>query len=442
MNKFFIKKSLSYNKKMGQVIPGGVHYSFKMPWESQQIHFVEGKGTRITDLDNNEYLDFFARFGANILGHNHPLYNEALKKALDKISSCCLTDIEYETAELICECVPCAEMVRFSLSGTEAVQNALRLARAYTGRNRFVRFSGHYHGNADNIMGGRVGNLNFPVPERFSGDFYDTEGMAKDVLESQSFLIPWNNILLLKELLENNYREIAALIMEPICINGGGIMPVQNYLKEVRDLCNKYGVVLIFDEMITGFRVGLGGAQKLFNITPDITTLGKAMAGGALPVSAIVGKKEIMQLYEKRKVAHGGTFNGYSLGLAAVNSTMKILMKENGVYYLNMEECMSEITAIFLQVANSFNIPLTIETPNSCAVFKLKDSEMNFNGNTIILQYINKFIAQAMCEYGILVSNMNRFYGNISITRKDINLFEERINYAFKDVSLYLSKFS
>lgn len=441
MGKFNTQKSNEYNKKLKTVLAGGVHYSFRMPWEAKQIHFVKGKGTRAWDMDGNEYLDFFSKFGANILGHNNSQYNESIIKALEKISSTNLSDIEYEVAEMICKYVASAEMVRFSLSGTEAVQNALRLARGYTKKNKFIRFFIHYHGNADNILGGKVGDLSNPVPVEFQGDFNDTEGKAEHILQEQSFLLPWNDLNALDYVITNHHNEIAAIIMEPICINGGGVMPNPGYLEGVRQLCDKYGVVLIFDEMITGFRVGLGGAQQLFGVTPDITTLGKAMAGGALPVSAIVGKREIMKLYEDRKVTHGGTFNGYPLGMTAVKSTLEILSEDNGKCYESMNNHMERIHNIFLNVAQENGISFEMKGANACGVYHLVQEEENISPKErMIAQYINKFVSEAMVENGILISNLNRFYGNISVNDEDVNLFEQRIKEVFQAVSGFITK--
>ena len=158
-------------------------------------------------------------------------------------------------------------MIRFGLSGTEIVQNALRLARAWTGKNRFVRFIGHYHGNADNIMGGRAPKTGDPIPSDYVGDLKGTDGRAKDSMESQSYLIPWNNADILENLLKSKGHEIAAVITEPVCVNGGSVLPAPGYLKRVRELCDEYNVVLIFDEIITGFRMGLGHNRNRCNPT-------------------------------------------------------------------------------------------------------------------------------------------------------------------------------
>jgi len=362
-------------------------------------------------------------------------------QSLERISATNLGSTEYEAAEMICKYVPSAEMVRFSLSGTEAVQNALRLSRAYTKKNKFVRFFGHYHGNADNILGGKMGDLANPIPIEFEGDFYDTEGKAKGILQDQSFILPWNNLEVLENLLQNHHSEIACLIMEPICINGGGIVPLQGYLEGVRNLCDKFNVVLIFDEIITGFRIGLGGAQKMFNVTPDLTTLGKAMAGGAFPVSAIVGKKEIMKLYETRRVTHGGTFNGYPLGMVAVKATLEILSESDGNCYDKMNTKMETIFSRLLAAGQANEISLEMKGMPSCGIFHFKqNATYDSPQGRLLATYIFKLLGEAMTENGILLSNLNRFYGSICIDDCDIELFTNRIATVFETVRDFINK--
>ena len=182
-----------YNLRVKKYLPGGVHYNFRLPWEETPIHFVKADGSRAWDMDGNEYLDLYARFGAMIVGHGNKEYNECLKETIDRVLSVSHCDMDAEALELIAKFIPSAEMIRFGLSGTEIVQNALRLARAWTGKNRFVRFIGHYHGNADNIMGGRAPKTGDPIPSVYVGDLKGTDGREKDSIESQSYLIPWNN---------------------------------------------------------------------------------------------------------------------------------------------------------------------------------------------------------------------------------------------------------
>ncbi|TNJ42370.1 aminotransferase class III-fold pyridoxal phosphate-dependent enzyme [Phaeobacter sp. B1627] len=438
------KKSSEEKKLLKSKLPLGTHYSFRIPWEARQVYFTHARKSRIWDVDGNEHLDLFGKFGANILGHNLPQYNEALIDALGQVSAANLGVIDRTAVELICDCVPCAEMVRFSLSGTEAVLNALRLARAYTGRNKFVRFEGHYHGNADNLMGGRAGPKANPAPEEFEGDFYGTGGKATDIAQHQSFLIPWNDIERLQHLVETKGHEIAAILMEPININGGGRHPAPGYLKAVRALCDRHGIVLIFDEVITGFRLGLGGAQDMLGVTPDLTTLGKAMSGGAVPVSAVAGRRKIMSLIESRKVSHGGTFNGYQLGLAAVIATLSYLRSNPQSLYGNMIDHMRLCQDHLRSEGQAYGIPLSITGEPACSVFSYAPTQADeapdpkaqfFRANAV------KLIGEAMAEKGVLLSNLNRLYGNVSLESEDVDLFRERTTQAFEKVAAFAARF-
>ncbi|NHZ36788.1 aspartate aminotransferase family protein [Massilia rubra] len=436
---FNTARSKSYNDRLKQVVPGGAHYSFRMPWESKQIHFVGGHGARLRDMDGNEYLDFFSKFGANILGHNDRRYNARLADILNGAAAVNLGANEAEAAEMICAFVPSAEMVRFSLSGTDAVLNALRLARAYTGKSRFIRFFTHYHGNADSLLGGRVGNLDYPLAESFDRDITDTDGKASGATQ-EAFLLPWNDLPTLERVLSAYGDQIAAVLTEPICINGGGVAPQAGYLEGMRRLCDAHGIVLVFDEVITGFRVGLGGAQALVDVMPDLTTLGKAMAGGALPVSAIAGRREIMNLYTARKVVHGGTFNGYALGMAAVRATLDILSEDNGDCYTHLATHMRKIHHIFVHVAAQYGLTFEIQGLDAAGVFHFRPRAELGASSAMIAQYAVKLTSEAMAECGILVSNMNRLYGSIAVDDSDIALFEERIDEVFKIVAPFVEK--
>lgn len=423
-----------YSQQIKKYLPGGVHYNFNLPWEETPLHFTNTKNSRVFDMDGKEYLDLYARFGAMIVGHGNKEYNEQLMDVINRVLCVSHCDIDLEVLELINKYVPSAESIRFGLSGTEIVQNALRVARAYTGKNRFVRFENHYHGNADNIMGGKVKNKKYPVPSDYFGDFKGTAGRATDILENQSFLIPWNNEEALKNLFETNADEIAAVIMEPVCVNGGSVEPKEGYLKTVRELCDKYGVLLIFDEIITGVRMGLNCAQGYYDVMPDLTTLGKAIAGGGVPVSALVGKKEIMQLLESKKVVHAGTFNGYPLGAAAIKATFDILSRNNGEVYNNMNLQMSKIHSILEKNAKEAGIELVVQGPLGCGAYHCCAEKLN-SPSEYDFEIMSKDIILNTClqNRGILVSSVSRLYPNITLTDEDVQWFDQRSKLALED---------
>lgn len=426
-----LTKMQLYNHRVKKILPGGVHYNFRLPWEETPIHYTSTKRSRVWDMDGKEYLDLYARFGAMIVGHGNEEYIDTLRETMGRVLSVSHCDMDAEVLEMIHKYVPSAEMIRFGVSGTEIVQNAIRLARAYTGRNRFVRFENHYHGNADNIMGGKAKSIGEPIPADYRGDSKGTDGRAKNILETQSYLVPWNNIEVLEALLENKGEEIAAIITEPVCVNGGSVMPKEGYLEKVRELCDKYGIVLIFDEIITGFRMGLGGAQTAFNVVPDLTTLGKAIAGGGVPVAALVGKREIMQLLVDKRVIHAGTFNGYPLGTAAVKATLEILSRDNGQLYRNMEQKMSKIHQTLIHTAEKNAFPLIVQGPTSCGAFHCCDRPLQ-NPSEYTFDIMSKDIIVSTClaDQGILTSSISRMYPNIMLDDSDIKWFEEHVEDA------------
>lgn len=434
---FNLEKSKELNKKTMQYLPGGVNYNFRETWNTAKIHFIYGKGTRIWDVDGNEYLDFFCKFGANILGHGNQEYIEALKEAMSKIVATNLCYLEYDVCKKICDCVKSVDKVRFCLSGTEAVQNALRLARAYTKKNKFIRFVSHYHGNADNIMGGKTDVSAGYIPVEYIGDPKGTYGRAKGIMAEQSFLLPWNNVEVLEQIISEHKEEIAAVITEPICVNTKSRYPDPNYFSFLKKLCTENNILLIFDEVITGFRIGLGGAQSLFKIQPDLSVFGKAIAGGALPLSAIGGKSDIMDLYSNNYVSHANTFNGYPLGLAAANVTIDILSRDGGEVYEHMNHYYEKLLYIFKSTATRYGFEIIIHGHPSCSSF----SCLKWNGNMNIPQNMLEVVISRSCsDYGILLSNKTTFYANISTNNSDIELFKERIERVFKDACLKLEK--
>ncbi|WP_434750023.1 aspartate aminotransferase family protein [Paenibacillus amylolyticus] len=424
-----------YNQRVKQHLPGGVHYNFHLPWEETPLHFTHASRSRVTDMNGREYLDLYARFGALIVGHGNEEYNECLKDTIDRVLSVSHCDLDAEALELIHQYVPSAEMIRFGLSGTEIVQNALRLARAWTGKNRFVRFEGHYHGNSDNIMGGKMPRTGLPVPSDYPGDMKGTQGRARDIMESQSYLLPWNDAVRLEELFVEHGDDIAAVIMEPVCVNGGGVMPSPGYLQKVRQLCDHHQVVLIFDEIITGFRMGLGGAQQMFGVTPDLTTLGKAIAGGGVPVSALVGRADIMKLLVDKKVIHAGTFNGYPLGTAAVKATLEMLGRNGGEAMNRMNHHAEMIHDILTREAAKAGLPLVVQGPAGCASYHCCSEELSSTADyTFELMSFDILLNSKLAEHGILVSTLSRMYPNIMLDMKDVAWFSEHVPAAIAEM--------
>lgn len=311
------------------VLAGGVSSEFRKFNQPHPLFYASGQGSRITDVDGNEYLDFTLSQGPLILGHSHP---EVLDRVAEYSRSGQLYAgqhmAELQLAEKLKTLIPCAERMRFSLSGSECDHAAIRLARAATGRPRFLRFEGHYHGWFDNVAVGiagaseeQMGPRENPTPVPW------TQGLPPRI-EEEMIVLPWNDLSLLEKVVSERHTEIAAIISEGVMCNNGCIPPEPGFLEGIRELCDRYGIVMILDEVITGFRLGLGGAQQHFGVTPDLAIFGKAMAS-AYPISVLAGKEKYMRLIADGTVIHAGTMNSCNPCIAAAQATIDVLERDN-----------------------------------------------------------------------------------------------------------------
>ncbi len=301
-------------------IPGGVNSpvrAFKAVGGTPPF-ITSALGSKIYDVDGKEYIDYVSSWGPMIVGHRHPQVIEALQKALTKgLSYGAPTEAEIELARMIVEAVPSIEMVRMVNSGTEATMSAIRLARGYTGRDKIIKFSGCYHGHGDFLLvkaGSGATTLGIP----------DSKGVPDDFARN-TITLPFNNLNAVKKAVKAEAPKIAAIILEPVPGNMGVVLPQEGFLRGLQELCHETGIVLIFDEVMSGFRVAWGGAQSLYGVIPDMTCLGKVIGGG-LPVGAFGGKKEIMEnLAPLGPVYQAGTLSGNPLAVTAGLETLKIL---------------------------------------------------------------------------------------------------------------------
>jgi len=313
-------------------IPGGVNSpvrAFKSVG-GDPLFISKGMGSKFWDVDGNEYIDYIGSWGPHLFGHNPPFIIDALKIAIENGTSFgAPTELEVEIAKLIIELVPSVEMVRMVNSGTEATMSAVRAARGYTGREKFIKFEGCYHGHADYfLIKAGSGALTLGVPTSPGV----TKGNAADTL-----LADYNDIVSIKKLVSTNKNEIAAVIIEPIAGNMGVVKVKNDFIKELRAICDEEKIVLIFDEVMTGFRVAAGGAQEVLGIKPDLSTFGKIIGGG-LPVGAFGGKREIMEkIAPSGPVYQAGTLSGNPLAMAAGFAALKHI-KDNPNIYKELEE--------------------------------------------------------------------------------------------------------
>lgn len=322
-----LNKSKSLFNTAKQFIPGGVNSPVRaFRAVGGNPVFIKGaKGAYLYDEDGNEYIDLINSWGPMILGHAHPLIEEAIKEALTGSPSFgAPTRREVEMAELICTMIPSIERVRMVNSGTEATMSAIRVARGFTGKDKFVKIEGCYHGHGDSfLIAAGSGAMTFGTPDSPGV----TKGTAKDTL-----IAPFNNLEAIQEIFGANRDQIAAIILEPVVGNMGCVIPQQGYLQGLRKLCDDHHVILIFDEVMTGFRLSQAGAQQLYGVKPDMTTLGKIIGGG-LPVGAYGGRKEIMESVSPvGPVYQAGTLSGNPLAMAAGLAMLKYLKQNPDVY--------------------------------------------------------------------------------------------------------------
>ena len=319
------KKSINAFSEAKKFIPGGVNSpvrAFKSV-DSTPVFFKKGKGSKMIDIDENEYIDCVSSWGPLIFGHaNKTIINSIIETSKNGTTYGASTEIETLIAKKIVDMVPSVEKVRMVNSGTEATMSAIRLARGYTNKEKIIKFSGNYHGHGDSFLikaGSGAVTLGLP----------DSPGVTKNIAKD-TLIANFNNIESVEKLFNDNSKNIAAVIVEPIAGNMGLVKPQKTFLQELRNLCNKFKSVLIFDEVMTGFRVAAGGAQELYGVHPDLTTLGKIIGGG-LPVGAYGGKEEIMNLLAPEgPVYQAGTLSGNPLAMSAGLTVLNLL--ENKVY--------------------------------------------------------------------------------------------------------------
>ena len=361
-----MNESQNLFEKAKKLIPGGVNSPVRAFRSVGGTPFFTDKasGSRLTTVDGQELVDYVCTWGPAIHGHDHPVIREAISQALSKGTSFGTPGpAEVEMAELIVELVPSVEKVRMCNSGTEATMSAIRLARGYTGRDKIIKFAGCYHGHVDSLLvKAGSGALTLGNP--------DSAGVPAS-FAAETLVLPYNDLDAVTETVSSQPDQVAAIIVEPYPANCGLILPLPGYLEGLRRLCSQFGVVLIFDEVMTGFRLGLGGVQERTGITPDLTAMGKIIGGG-LPVGAFGGKAEIMDhLAPLGPVYQAGTLSGNPLAMAAGIASLKLLKETNP--YERLELMGQEIASGLIKLAESKSIPLQV--PQVGSMFCLFFSE-------------------------------------------------------------------
>jgi len=425
--------SIEIFKKAEKYIPGGVNSpvrAFQSVKREAPIFIKKALGSKIWDEDDNEYVDFICSWGPMILGHNFKNVINGVREAIELGSSYGLpTKLEVKLAQLIVKCCPSMDKVRLTTSGTEATMSAVRLARAYTNRNKILKFQGCYHGHSDSLLVKSGSGL---LTEGYQDSNGITQGVLKDTLT-----IPFGDIENLRKTLET--KEIACLIMEVIPANMGVIKTKVKFLKEIRKICNETKTVLIFDEVITGFRISLGGAQEYFEVTPDITTIGKIIGGG-YPVGAFGGKEEIMNLVAPvGRVYHAGTLSGNPISVRAGFETINYLYKNKDTIYKKLEDKTKYITSELKKLIEKYKISACVNSIGSLFTIFFTENKKVENLDDALTSNIDIYAKyfNVMLDEGIVIPP-SQFEANfISLAHEDEDIYRylKAAEQAFKFIS-------
>lgn len=354
-----LDKSRELYQKARNLLPGGVSSPVRAI-KPYPFYTRSANGSKITDIDGNEYIDFCLAYGPNILGHAHPQVKEAINSQLEKgWLYGTPTEAEVDLADRIAGLYPSIDMLRFVSTGTEATMSALRAARGFTGKNKFIKIEGGFHGAHDAVLvkaGSGATTLGKP----------DSLGIPEDFTK-HTLQVPFNDIEALTDMIEKYSDDLAAFILEPVMGNIGPVLPEEGYLKEVRKVTEENDVVLIFDEVITGFRLAMGGAQEYYGVTPDMTTLGK-IVGGGMPIGVFGGKKEIMEMVAPSgSVYQAGTFSGSPTSVAAGLAVLDVLEKEN--VHKKLGEAGDKVRSALTDIVADLNLDYTVSGISS--MFKI-----------------------------------------------------------------------
>ena len=343
-----------------QHLAGGVSSNIRYASAPVPLFFERGDGARLYDVDGNVHIDYILGNGPAILGHApRPVLDAVAASLADGQVYAAQHGRELELARSLTRIIPGADLVRFATSGTEAVHMAFRIARAFTGRNKIVKFEGHYHGWTDQTYVSVRPPLNEAGPASEPVAVAESPGIAPGALEDV-LVLGWNDLAAVESLFASRGGEIAGLIMEPVMVNGGAIAPEPGYLEGVQRLCASHGALFICDEVITGFRLGLGGAQARFGLKPDLSIFAKAVAGG-FPLALVAGRRDVMEILLTRSVMHGGTYNGNVQCMAAAIAALELLEQDGGAVYRSIDANGIRLMRVLADLGRKHRLPLLVQ---------------------------------------------------------------------------------
>jgi len=382
------------------------------------LYFRSATGARIIDADENHYLDYTLSQGPMFLGHSPPGLLDAVERAMRNGQLYgAQHELEIELAESIQRAAPCAELLRFCNSGSEAVHAAIRVARAHTGRDKILKFEGHYHGWYDETLISSAPGLDQAGPPQAPRPVLASGGQLASAGEN-IIVLPWNDSDLMRATMQSLGHELAAVIMEPVMCNNACIPPLPGYLETVRELCAQYGVVLIFDEVITGFRLALGGAQSFYGVTPDLATFGKAMANG-FPIACLAGRRELLERIARLQVNHSGTYNSNVMVTAAAQATIAELERLD---YQRIHQLGETLMNGLRKLAADFGLPVLIQGlgPVFHLAFTERDEIVDYRDSLDIDGVRNSEFVGAMLDRGIRLLARGLWYLSAAHTEADI----------------------
>ena len=423
------KKLYEEAKKM---VPGGVSSSIRQTEWPVPLFFKSAKGSKMTDVDDNEFIDYVMGMGPNIFGHSPDFITNSVYQ--DMQDGFCLTGQtkkENELSEFVEKTLPFKRKVRYASSGTEIVQIALRLARSFTNKNKFLKFEGHYHGWMDSVLYNSHPDVS--SEETLFDPIAESGGISKGTAD-EVVIAPWNDIEALENILKVHH-DISAIITEPILWNSNVILPNPGYLENLRKLCNQHGILLIFDEVGTGFRVALGGAQEIYGVEPDLSTYAKSMAGG-FPIAMLAGKPEIMDYMSNGNVVHGGSFNTNVMSVSAAHATLDYLLN-NEDFYKSLNKNGDILIKGLKEVAKKHDIDILIQGLGS--VFYLSftnlDSIKNYrdHANNVDQEKYREF-SKLMLLNGIRLSQNGRWHMSSSHDISDIEITIKAAELSFAEL--------
>jgi len=417
MSDMFLRSRAQFDRARNS-LAGGVATAFRAVQEPVPICFRSGHGARLWDVDDNEYVDYALGFGPMLLGHSPEPVLEAVRRQLERgIGFGASHELEAELAEAVCRTVPSAELCAFSSSGSEGVHAAIRIARAATGRNRVVKFLGHYDGWFDPIHVGVPGQA---CKQPGTGGQDPAAAAAVTVC-------PWNDPDALAAAVDT---DVAAVIMEPAAVNCGAFAPRPGYLQQARQLASQAGAVLIFDEVITGYRLALGGAQQLYGVTPDLTVLGKALGGG-FPISAVCGRADVMAVVADRRVSHVGTFNANPVCASAAIAAISELERSAEVVYPRLESYGAQLAELFRGEAQAAGLPVVVNQIGSAAYGFISDKPVSTYADALDSDAgAYRRFARALLAEGVHVIPRGLLYASTAHQDEDLELTRAAVRKA------------